>query len=105
MNLRQIGAGVSLLFSLGSPAYAEDDAKACAEAVEHARLQAAALPANDLSRRFAEHDLRTALIELGAGDPDECAELVQRAVEVIATRPYVLRPGERLNGYGPEAAR
>lgn len=94
-----------LLLALGGPAFAEGDGPRCIAAVEHVRVQAAALPIGDLSRRFAEHELDSALIELGAGDVDECIEFVQRATEIVATRPYVLRPGERLNGYGPEAAR
>lgn len=75
---------------------------ACAAAVTAMRVRAGALPAGDLSRRFAEADLANAMAELEAGDPNECEELVEHAGHVIETRPYVLRPGEVLHGYGPD---
>ena len=91
---------------MGPAAHAEEwDAQTCISNVEAMRRRVAELPDGDLSRRFAEHDLNTALVELAAGDGDECEEMVERAEETIVTRRYVLRPGEVLNGYGPDALR
>lgn len=91
----------TLLLAPGGPVRAEHP-HTCAAAVMAMRVRAAALPAGDLSRRFAEADLANAMAELEAGDPDECEELVEHAGHVIETRPYVLRPGEVLHGYGPD---
>lgn len=93
--------GLVLSCAGSPPARADWDAATCSAAVAAMRLRAHALPTGDLSRRFAEHDLDTALTEFAAGDTDECEELVERAAETIATRRYVLRPGEVLDGYGP----
>ncbi len=92
---------VALLLS--GPAMAEFTPAECVIAVEGMRHRAASLPSHDLSRRFAETALHTALMEMEAGDPDECEEMVAHAAEIIETRPYVLKPGEALNGYGPDA--
>ncbi len=97
-----LAAGV-MLSSLS--ARAGWDRPTCVAAVKDARLQAAALPAGHLSRRFAEHDLDTAILEMEAGDVDECQDLVQRAHETVKTRRYVLKPGQTLNGYRPDAPR
>ena len=70
-----------------------------------AEWDAATLPAGDLSRRFAEHDLNIALMELAAGDGDECEERVSRAEDAITNRRYVMRAGEVLKGYGPDDPR
>lgn len=94
-------AAAALLVAFSGPGQAEEP-HACVAAVAAMRIRAAALPDNDLSRRFAETDLRAALDELGAGDPEECEELVEHAGHIIATRPYALRPGEALDGYGPD---
>lgn len=90
-----------LLVIPGGPVRAEEP-HACAAAVTAMRVRAAALPAGDLSRRFAEADLANAMAELEAGDPGECEELVEHAAHVIETRPYILWPGEMLHGYGPD---
>ncbi len=101
-------AALAAILTLGlaaAPAQAEWDAATCTTTVAAMRVQAAALPADDLSRRFAEHDLNIALMELAAGDGDECEERVSRAKDAITNRRYVLRPGEVLKGYGPDDPR
>ena len=84
------------------PAHAADDTQACIVSVAAVRVRAESLPPGDLSRRFAENDLDTALTEMAAGDVDECHELVERAIHTISVRPYRLHPGEVLDGYGPD---
>lgn len=84
------------------PARANEEEQACIAEVADLRVRAATLPQGDLSRRFAEHDLDTALREMAAGDVDECPVLIERARHTITTRPYILRPGETLDGYGPD---
>jgi hypothetical protein len=90
-----------LLATPGGPLRAENP-HPCAAAVAAMRVRAAELPAGDLSRRFAETELASAMAELEAGDPDECEEMVERAGHIVETRPYALRPGEMLHGYGPD---
>ena len=82
--------------AVAAPVSAED------QACMSARSRAVALPVGDPSRRFAESDLATALTEMASGEVEECPELVERALHVIETRPYRLRPGEVMNGYGPD---
>lgn len=89
-----------MLAGVCHPARANDEQQACIANVADLRKRAASLPTGDLSRRFAEHDLDTALSEMAAGDVDECPVLIERARHTIETRPYILRPGETLNGYG-----
>ena len=61
-----------------------------------ARAQAAALPADDLSRYFAERDLHQALVEAGNGEFDDCLDAAARATEELHERRHTLQPGERL---------
>ncbi len=82
---------------------ADTAADACRVTVADLRVRAAFLPANDLSRYVAERELESALRELIAGDVDDCEGMAEHAAQVIETRPYVLRPGEVLDGYGPDA--
>lgn len=107
--MRSLGAaillGVAVSCAGPRPGLADWDAETCNAAVGAARVRAQALPKDDLSRRFAEHDLNTALTEFAAGDTDECEALVERADDTIATHRYVLRPGEVLDGYGPDPPR
>lgn len=97
-----------LLACLAGPALAHDayDEEAelaeCVAGVARLREQASALPADDLSRRFAETDLRNALTEAEAGDVDECPILLDRVEQTLRNRPFNLRPGETLRGYGPD---
>lgn len=65
--------------------------------MEQTRALAAVLPADDLSRYFAERDLHQAMVEAGNGEFDDCVELAARATEEIKERRHVLQPGERLN--------
>ena len=91
-----------LLASTARPGFADKDPRACQAMIAQSRLHAAALPADDLSRRFAERELDSAALELAAGDLDDCEMMAKRAKRTIQTRPYALRPGEALNGYGPD---
>jgi hypothetical protein len=68
----------------------------CESAVEQARSLAAALPADDLSRYFAERDLHQAMVEAGNGEFDECLEAAVRATDEIKERRHTLQPGEKL---------
>ncbi len=102
MNRCAVPAAIFLLLAAASPGFANEDAEACRTTVAQLRERAAALPVDDLSRRFAERDLDTALLELAAGDGEDCELAAARAAHAIEARPYLLRPGEVLNGYGPD---
>jgi hypothetical protein len=80
-----------------NPVSAEPSKQGCEAAVEQTRALAAALPADDLSRYFAERDLHQAMVEAGNGEFDDCLELAARATDEIKERRHVLQPGERLN--------
>ena len=67
-----------------------------------ARAQAAALPADDLSRYFAERDLHQALVEAGNGEFDDCLDAAARATEEMRERRHTLQPGERLKILQPD---
>jgi ATP:corrinoid adenosyltransferase len=75
----------------------EPTREACDAAVAQARVLAAALPAEDVSRYFAERDLQQALVEAGNGEFDDCLEAVARATDELRERRHTLQPGERLN--------
>jgi hypothetical protein len=75
---------------------AEPSREDCEAAVGQARAVAAALPANDLSRYFAERDLNQALVEAGNGEFDECMEFAARAADELRERRHELPPGETL---------
>ena len=66
------------------------------------RAQAAALPADDLSRYFAERDLHQALVEAGNGEFDDCLDAAARATEEMRERRHTLQPGERLQILRPD---
>jgi len=80
----------------GQSASAEPTREGCEAAVAQTRALAAALPADDLSRYFAERDLHQAMVEAGNGEFDDCLELAARATDEIRERRHVLQPGERL---------
>jgi hypothetical protein len=80
----------------------EPTREACTAAVEQARSVAAALPADDASRYFAERDLHQALVEAGNGEFDECLDAVARATDELRERRHQLKPGERLNVLRPD---
>lgn len=92
---------VGLICGVAMPLCAESasvqpDQQDCDTAVARARTLAAALPADDLSRYFAERDLHQALIEAGNGEFDDCLELAARAAEETRERRHTLPPGEKL---------
>ncbi len=78
------------------PASAEPTRQDCEAAVEQTRALAVALPADDLSRYFAERDLHQALVEAGNGEFDDCVEAAARATDEITERRHTLQPGEKL---------
>jgi hypothetical protein len=102
MNRYSLPAALLMVAAVAGSAFADEDAEACRKTVAELRVRAAALPADDLSRRFAERDLDSALLELAAGDGEDCELAADRAAHAIEARPYVLRPGEVLKGYGPD---
>src|SRR6267154_3303851 len=79
-----------------NPISVEPTRGSCEAAVKETRVLAAALPADDLSRYFAERDLHQALIEAGNGEFDDCLELAARAAEETRERRHTLPPGEKL---------
>lgn len=74
----------------------------CEAAVEQARALAAALPADDISRYFAERDLHQAMVEAGNGEFDDCLEAAARATDELRERRHTLQPGERLKILRPD---
>jgi hypothetical protein len=84
------------------PASAEPGKQDCDAAVEQARALAAALPADNLSRYFAERDLQQALVEAGNGEFDECLEMAARAADEAKERRHELPPGETLKVLRPD---
>jgi hypothetical protein len=68
----------------------------CVSAVDQARALAATLPADHLSRYFAERYLHQAMVEAGNGEFDECLEYAERATVEVKELPHVLQPGETL---------
>ena len=55
---------------------------------------AAALPADDLSRYFAERHLHQSMVEAGNGEFDECLEYAERATDEVREHRHTLQPGE-----------
>ena len=78
------------------PAPAEPTRLDCEAAVAQVRQLTEAMPADDLSRYFAERDLHQALVEAGNGEFDDCLELAARATLETKERHHTLPPGERL---------
>jgi hypothetical protein len=89
---------IGLAWSLAavSDALAEPSREDCELAVKEASTLAAALPADNLSRYFAERDLHQAMVEAGNGEFDDCLELAARAAEETRERRHELPPGEKL---------
>ena len=79
-----------------NPISVEPTRESCEAAVEQTRALAAALPADDLSRYFAERDLHQATIEAGNGEFDDCLDMTARATDEIKERRHTLQPGEKL---------
>ncbi|CCE01375.1 hypothetical protein [Bradyrhizobium sp. STM 3809] len=90
---------VALALSVASaPAHGEEPTReSCDAAVAEARVLAAGLPADDVSRYFAERDIQQALVEAGNGEFDDCVEKAEQAMLEVRERPHSLKPGERLN--------
>jgi hypothetical protein len=84
------------------PASAEPTRENCEAAVEQTRALAEALPADDLSRYFAERDLQQAMVEAGNGEFDDCLEIAERATDEVREHRHVLRPGETLKVRRPD---
>jgi len=87
MNRYSLPAALLLVAAVAGPAFADEDAETCRKTVAELRVRAAALPADDLSRRFAERDLDTALLELAAGDGEDCEMAASHAEHAIENRP------------------
>jgi hypothetical protein len=75
---------------------AEPTREECLAAVEHARALAAKLPADHLSRYFAERYLLQAMVEAGNGEFDDCLEYAELATDEVKELRHVLQPGETL---------
>lgn len=80
---------------------AEPTRENCATAMDQARALAAALPAGDLSRYFAERHLHQAMIEANNGEFDDCLEWTARAIDEVKERRHVPQPGETLKVLRP----
>jgi hypothetical protein len=76
------------------PVSAEPTREDCVAAVDQARSLAASLPAEDLSRYFAERHLHQAMVEAGNNEFDECLEYAERATDEVREHRHVLQPGE-----------
>jgi hypothetical protein len=85
-----------------SPCRAEPNRQDCDAAVAQARALAAALPADNLSRYFAERDLQQATVEAGNGEFDECLDMAARAAEEVKERRHELPRGETLKVLKPD---
>jgi len=74
----------------------------CTRAVAEARALAVTLPADDLSRYFAERHLQQALTEAGNGEFDDCLEWAARASDEARNPRHQLPPGESLKILRPD---
>lgn len=83
-----------------APASEEPTREECDAAVAEARALAAGLPAEHLSRYFAERHLHQALVEAGNGEFDECLDMAARASDEVRERRHELLPGEKLKVLG-----
>ncbi|MGJ4892904.1 hypothetical protein ACQR1Y_32295 [Bradyrhizobium sp. HKCCYLRH3099] len=94
-------APLLIVLTLGtSGAFAHEEEptqETCDAVVAQARAAAAVLPADDVSRYFAERDIQQALVEAGNGEFDDCVEKAERAMLEVRERPHSLKPGERLH--------
>ncbi|APG11100.1 hypothetical protein M2175_004070 [Bradyrhizobium elkanii] len=96
------GLGCAMAASdAAAPVSDEPTREDCHAAVAEARALAAALPADHLSRYFAERHLHQALVEAGNGEFDECIDMAARASDEVRERRHELRPGEKLKVLGP----
>jgi hypothetical protein len=107
MNALTVGLLTGLAYVAATPcradtASAEPTKEDCEAAVALTRALAATLPADHLSRYFAERDLHQAMVEAGNGEFDDCLELTARATDEIKERRHTLQPGERLKVLQPD---
>jgi hypothetical protein len=89
-------AGGAVTPCSANPISVEPTRESCETAVEQTRALAAALPADDLARYFAERDLHQAMIEAGNREFDDCLDMTARATDEIKERRHTLQPGEKL---------
>jgi hypothetical protein len=68
----------------------------CLRVVAKARALAEALPAEHLSRYFAERNLQQSMTEAGNGEFDDCLYWAERATEEVQGLHHELKPGETL---------
>jgi hypothetical protein len=87
-------AGLAVSAARAETATPEPTRENCVAAVEDARSLAVALPADDLSRYFAERHLLQAMAEAGNGEFDECLEYAERATVEVQQHLHSLLPGE-----------
>src|SRR5260370_8888049 len=80
-----------------NPISVEPTRESCEAAVKETRVLAAALPADDLSRYFAERDLHQAMIEACNGELDDRLDMTPRASDELKERSHTLHPAETLN--------
>lgn len=99
--LAGIGCGVAAA-AAAVPVSDEPTREDCNAAVAEARALATTLPADHLSRYFAERHLLQALVEAGNGEFDECLDMAARASDEVRERRHELRPGERLKVLGAD---
>ena len=88
--------GVEAPVAAADPPRGEPTLAECRSAVAQARVLAEALPADHLSRYFAERYLHQAMIEADNGEFDDCLEWVERALVEVKELPHTLRPGETI---------
>jgi hypothetical protein len=88
--------------ALAEPAAAEPTREDCMAEVGRARALIATLPADHLSRRFAESHLYQAMVEANNGEFDDCLQWAERATVEARELPHALRSGETLKIRRPE---
>ena len=92
-----LGLGCAAVTSgAGASTSSEPTSDDCKAAVAQAGASAAQLPADNVSRYFAERHLQQAMLEAGNGEFDECVEMAARAAEQARERRHELPPGEKL---------
>ena len=72
----------------------------CEAAVYSARTFTEKLPADDLSRYFAQRHLMQALVEAGNGEYDDCIERAEMAMSEVREQHHVLLPGRKFEVLG-----
>ena len=98
-----IVASVALGVSGTAPALADSEptSEECHAKVDEARVSAEALPAEHMSRYFAERYLQQALAEAGNGEFDECMSYAEAAILEVRELRHNYPLGTKLNVLGP----